>query len=68
MAARLPVKVVPGASTSKIAGWLGQELKVRVSAPPEQGKTKQKVVHVLAKHIRPRSTSKSSKAMRLHIK
>lgn len=50
MTARLPVKVVPGASTSEISGWLGQELKVRVSAAPEQGKANQKVVQVLAKH------------------
>ena len=51
MVARLLVKVVPGASTSNIAGWLGQELKVRVSAPPEQGKANQKVVDVLAKYL-----------------
>jgi len=36
--ARLAVKVVPGASRSEIAGWLGDALKVRVAAPPERGK------------------------------
>jgi len=35
---RLKVKVVPGASTTEIAGWLGDRLKVRVAAPPERGK------------------------------
>lgn len=29
--------MVPGASASGIAGWLGDSLKVRVSAPPEKG-------------------------------
>jgi uncharacterized protein (TIGR00251 family) len=35
---KLPVKVVPGASRNEIVGWLGDSLKVRVSAPPERGK------------------------------
>ena len=35
---RLEVKVVPGASRSEIAGWLGAVLKVRVTAPPEKGR------------------------------
>ena len=47
----LRVKVVPGASASKIAGWLGRELKIRVSAPPEKGKANQNVERLLAKHL-----------------
>ena len=35
---RLTVKVVPGASSPGIAGWLGDALKVRVRAQPEKGK------------------------------
>lgn len=35
---RLPVKVVPRASRDGIAGWLGDALKVHVSAPPERGR------------------------------
>jgi uncharacterized protein (TIGR00251 family) len=35
---KLSVKVVPGASRTEIAGWLGESLKLRVSAPPERGK------------------------------
>jgi len=35
---RLAIKVVPGASRSGIAGWLGDTLRVRVTAPAERGK------------------------------
>ena len=35
---KLPIKVVPGSSRTGIAGWLGETLKVRVTAPPERGK------------------------------
>ena len=34
----LRLKVVPGASRSAIAGELGDRLKVKVAAPPEDGK------------------------------
>jgi len=46
--ARLRVKVVPGASRSKIVGWLNDELKVRVTAPPERGKANSAVEHLIA--------------------
>ncbi|HSD10092.1 MAG TPA: DUF167 family protein [Candidatus Binatia bacterium] len=35
---RLEVKVVAGASRDRIAGWLGECLRVTVSAPPERGR------------------------------
>lgn len=35
---RLPLKVVAGSSRSGIAGWLGDTLRVRVTAPAERGK------------------------------
>ena len=49
--ARLKVKVVPGSSQSKLSGWLGDMLKVRVSAPPEKGKANVAVVDLLAKEL-----------------
>ena len=38
MTFKLAIKVVPGSSRSCLAGWLGETLKVRVSAPAERGK------------------------------
>jgi uncharacterized protein len=45
---RIKVKVVPGASRDEIAGWLNDELKVRVAAPPEGGKANKAVIRLLA--------------------
>lgn len=44
---RLPVKVVPNASRSAIAGWLGDELKVRVAQPPEKNRANREVEALL---------------------
>ncbi|UCG32398.1 MAG: DUF167 domain-containing protein [Phycisphaerales bacterium] len=46
------VKVVPGASRSRIVGELGGALKVAVSAQPEKGKANKAVVALLAKALR----------------
>ena len=45
---RFPVKVVPGAAQDRIAGLLGDALKVQVTAPPEQGKANARLCEVLA--------------------
>ena len=52
MNSELKVKVVPGASRDEIASWLGDALKVRVSAPPEKGKANKAVCKLLAKQLR----------------
>lgn len=49
--ARLTIKVVPGSSRNGIAGWLGDTLKVRVSAPSERGKANAAVRSLLAEAI-----------------
>ena len=46
--ARISLKVVPGASRSEITGWLGDRLKVRVTAPAESGKANNAVRTLLA--------------------
>ena len=44
----LSLKVVPGASRSGVAGWLGDNLKVRVAAPAEGGRANDAVTKTLA--------------------
>ena len=48
---RLNIKVVPGASRDQIVGWLEDALKIKVTAPPEQGKANEAVVTLLAKTL-----------------
>ena len=44
----LPVKVVPGASRDRLAGVLGDCVKVATSAPPEKGKANAAVARIVA--------------------
>ncbi|MDA0803914.1 MAG: DUF167 domain-containing protein [Planctomycetota bacterium] len=45
------VKVVPGAKRPEVVGPLGDRLKVRVAAPPEDGKANAAVEALLAKEL-----------------
>jgi uncharacterized protein len=49
--ARLRLKVVPKASRAEISGWVGEALKVRVTAPPERGKANVEVIAVIARAL-----------------
>jgi len=45
------IKVVPGASRTKVAGVWGTALKLAVAAPPEGGKANVAVAELLAKTL-----------------
>jgi uncharacterized protein len=45
---RLHLKVVPKASRDRVVGWVGDRLKVQVTAAPERGRANDAVVEVLA--------------------
>ena len=47
----LPVKAVPGSSRDRIAGVLGDRLKVATSAPPEKGKANAAIAKFLARTL-----------------
>lgn len=51
MTTSLNDKVIPGAASDQIAGWLGETRKVRVSAAPEKGKTNHAVVKLLTHRL-----------------
>ncbi len=43
--------MVPGASRSEIVGALGDRLKVRIAAPPENGKANQALILLLSQWL-----------------
>lgn len=49
--ARLSVKVSPKASRNAIQGWMGEALKISVTAAPERGKANEAVIALLAETL-----------------
>ena len=45
---KLQLKVIPKASKDRVVGWIGDRLKVQVTAAPERGNANDAVVKVLA--------------------
>lgn len=49
MTAKLLLRIIPNATKTQIVGWYGEQLKVRVKAPPEKGKANKEIVAYIAK-------------------
>lgn len=45
---RLKIKAVPNAPRSEVVGWLGSALKVKLQAPPVEGKANRELCRFLA--------------------
>ena len=45
----LQIKVIPGSSVNKIVGVEGDQIKVKIAAPPEKGKANKEIISFLAK-------------------
>ncbi len=48
---KLSLKVIPKSSRNRVVGWVGERLKVQVTAPPERGKANDAVVELLAEAL-----------------
>ena len=49
--ARLSIRLTPRASRDAIAGFEGETLRVRVTAPPVEGRANRALVRLLAKRL-----------------
>ena len=50
-ACTLAIKAIPNAPRNAIAGWLGEALKVKVHAPPVEGKANEALCDFLAETL-----------------
>ncbi len=47
----LAIKVIPNAPRTEIVGWLGDALKIKVHAPPVEGRANDALCEFLAEHL-----------------
>ena len=47
----LSVHLVPNASRSEVVGWVGETLKIRIAAPPIEGRANEALVDFLADQL-----------------
>lgn len=45
---KLSVRIIPNAKQSEAVGWEGQTLKVRIAAPPIEGKANAELIKLMA--------------------
>lgn len=50
-AAKLGVKVVPRSSRTELVGWLGDRLKIKIAAPPQDGRANDALIEFLAAQL-----------------
>lgn len=48
---RIQLKVIPKSSRNRVVGWVGDRLKVAVTAAPERGKANEAVIETLAAEL-----------------
>lgn len=48
---RLEIKAVPNAPRSEVVGWLGEALKVKINAPPVEGRANEALCAFLAERL-----------------
>lgn len=48
---KLQIKVIPKSSRNGVVGWVGEALKVYVTAPPERGKANDALQEVVAEAL-----------------
>lgn len=48
----LAIKAIPNAPRSEVVGWLGEALKVKVHAPPVEGRANEALCDFLAAYLR----------------
>jgi uncharacterized protein (TIGR00251 family) len=44
----LPIKAIPNAPRSEVVGWLGEALKVKIHAPPVEGRANEALCEFMA--------------------
>jgi uncharacterized protein (TIGR00251 family) len=47
----LAIKAIPGAPKNQVCGWLGDALKVKIQAPPVEGRANEALVEFLAEAL-----------------
>lgn len=47
----LAIKAIPGAPKNEVCGWLGEALKIKIHAPPLEGRANEALVEFLAEAL-----------------